>query len=307
MIEYFYKTQHSENYIDEFNEKGLIDKERAVLEFQMFPWEKEIDDFRRSSNNPTIPKIVFFSDDKRQLSIEAVNLKGFNITYENTSTKKISEFYLSNNFESKNYTPEEMIDYFYDNTIESHISSKNLIVDKLKSVEKEVKKKSKKEIEYQFKPNHLKIFGFSPFLFIIFSIFIYVLLAKHNDKDFEYIFYLSILAWFPNCILHASYYIKNLTAKVIIDTNNHNLTYIKGNKSIKFNRDDIFRCQVTISKYSYRYPDWNNYAYVWFILKDKKGEVIITCLLCDYQNIIDDLKCKYEIKERFIPLLPIDI
>ena len=108
---YTWKTQHSESYSDQFRLRGVIDKDKAIDEFQLFPWDKEIDDYKRSIDNPTIPKIIFESDDERQLHIEAISLKGFTLEYSNFPTKKYSEFYISNDFEKKNYTVEEMMDF----------------------------------------------------------------------------------------------------------------------------------------------------------------------------------------------------
>ncbi|MDZ4665366.1 MAG: hypothetical protein SGJ15_10850 [Bacteroidota bacterium] len=106
MPPFTYKIQYAENFSDEFFQKGTIDKDKGLEEFQLFPWGKEIDEYVRSSNDPTIPKIIFNSDDNIQLIIEAVNNKDFSMEYSNFSSQKYSDFYISNDFEKKNLAPE---------------------------------------------------------------------------------------------------------------------------------------------------------------------------------------------------------
>ena len=106
--------------------------------------------------------------------------------------------------------------------------------------------------------------------------------------------------WIPSFILHLAYYLKNRSAKVIIDTKNHELTYSKDGKEIKFNRDDISRCQLVYAK-SGR-SSWINYSYVWFLLKNNT-RVVITSLITDPEEIVEALKCKFETDQRTIPFL----
>ena len=302
MSTYTWKTQYSENYQDEFQQKGIIEKDKAIDEFQIFPWDKEIDDYKRSSDNPSIPKIIFNSDDKRQLLIEAVSAKGYTIEYTNLATSKYSEFYISNDFNKNNYTVEELIDLFFDCDIEQHIKLKDISKESIVGEEIERKRKIPKNIEYHFNPKHLKTLGISTLLWLALSITLLVF-NKILHKDIPLVFQIPfVFAWLPGIILHLTYYLKNQSAKVIIDTRNHELTYIKGAKEIKFNRDDIFRCQVTFADSSR--ASWNNYSYVWFILNDRTY-ISITCFIADPYEIVETLNCKYEEKTRGIPLLPI--
>ncbi len=81
MKTYNWKIQLSEFYSDQFEDKGAVDKEKAIEAFQFFPWDKELDDFKRRNDNPTAPRITFNSPDNRVLDISSVNLKGFNVEY----------------------------------------------------------------------------------------------------------------------------------------------------------------------------------------------------------------------------------
>ena len=87
---------------------------------------------------------------------------------------------------------------------------------------------------------------------------------------------------------------KNRGVKVIIDTNNHVLTYRKGNYEIKFNRDDIFRCEIRKPTRT-RYSTDHNYSLVWFILNDRTY-VVITCFVGNPFQIVELLNCKSETK-----------
>lgn len=301
MSNYTWKTQFTENYSDQFQQKGAISKEKAVEEFQLFPWDKEIDEFKRRKDNPTIPKIIFDSDDQRQLIISSVSNKGYEVEYTNRTSNKYSDFYLSSDFENKNYAPEEIIEFFFDKDIEPHLKLKDIPKPEIVPSKEIKERKAPKNIEFVFNPKHFKTLGFFTFVWLGLSIALFVV-DKTKGAHLPIIFHLFFaLAWVPTILLHLTYYIKNYSAKVIIDTKNHELTYIKGSKEIKFDRDDIFRCQVTLN--SSGRASWDNYSYVWFILNDKTY-ISITCFIADPYEIVDTLNCKYEEQTRSIPLLP---
>jgi hypothetical protein len=299
MTTYTWKIQFSENYADEFKLKGTIDKEKAVEEFQLFPWDKEIDDYKRRDDNPTIPKIIFDSADKRQLIISSTSNKGYEVEYTNLASNKCSDFYLSSNFEKKNFAPEEIIEFFFDNTLEQHVKLSEI----LKPTEEEPKeKKTSKNIEFSFKPSLRPLFSFNFFFAIALSIG-YALLSAKSPTFPKWGLLVFAFTWPVPIIVHLTYYLKNAGAKVIIDTRNHDLTYIKGSKEIKFNRDDIFRCQVTSSPNS-KMSMCDDYSYVWFILNDRTY-VVITHFIADPYEIVETLNCKFEEKAAgaFLPII----
>lgn len=299
MTTYTWKVQFSENYADEFLQKGTIDKENAIEEFQLFPWDKEIDDYKRRDDNPTVPKIIFTSDDNRQLTLASTSNKGYEAGYTNMSTNKFSDFYLSSNFEKKNYAPEEIIEFFFENTLEEHIKLKDIP----KPIEKKpANKKSPNNIEYNFRPNFRPLFSFNFFFWLGFSV-CYTLLAMKEPFLPKWVLFFFAITWPIPVIVHLTYYLKNSGAKVIIDTRNHDLTYIKGSEEIKFNRDDIFRCQVTYSK-STRHSLCDDYSYVWFILHNRTY-VVITNFVAEPTEIVETLNCKFETRAAgaFLPVI----
>ncbi|MBL7901489.1 MAG: hypothetical protein JNK73_05790 [Bacteroidia bacterium] len=299
MTTYTWKVQFSENYTDEFIQKGPIDKEKAVEEFQLFPWDKEIDDYKRRDDNPTVPKIIFNSDDNRQLVLASTSNKGYEAEYTNILTNKFSNFYLSSNFEKKNYTPEEIIEFFFDNTLEEHIDLKDIP----KPIEKKpADKKSPDNLEYNFRPSFRPLFSFNFFFWLGLSV-CYILLAFKEPSLPKWVLFFFAITWPIPIMVHLTYYLKNSGAKVIIDKRNHDLTYIKGSQEIKFNRDDIFRCQVTYSKNT-RWSLCDDYSYVWFILHDRTY-IVITHFVADPNEIVEKLNCKFETRASgaFLPII----
>ena len=299
MTNFNWKIQLSEFYSDQFEDKGLVDKEKAVEAFQFFPWEKEVDDFNGRNDNPTAPRIIFTAPDNRVLDISTINLDNFYVEYSNFTAKKYSEFYISNDFNKKNWTIEELIEFFFDNSLEEHIKLENILdeTEETETIKKE--KKPAKNIEFSFKPQHLKILSILPFFWLGFSI-VLIFTNKIMDAQLPLFIHLFLLSkWLPSFIVHLNYYLKNNNSKVIIDIKNHDLTYIKEETEIKFNRDDIFRAQVTIVDRG----SMINYSYVWFMLKDKRY-VTITCFIADPYEIVETLNCRYEERTRWIPLLP---
>jgi len=304
MATYTLKIQLSENYSDKFVQKGTIDKEKAVKEFQLFPWEKEIDDYKTRNDNPTIPKIVFDSDDDRQLIISSTSNKGFEIEYTNNATNKFSDFYLSNNFEKNNFVPEEIIEFYFGNNLEQHLNLKDIPkpIEKKIIEKKPIEKKSLNNVEFSYKSNLRPLFSFNFFLNLAISVvYLIISIKEPSVPKFGLLFFL--LTWPIPIFVHLSYYLKNNDAKVIIDTRNHDLTFIKGSKEIKFNRDDIFRCQIIYSKSS-RMSMCDDYSYVWFILNDRTY-VVITHFIADPNEIVETLNCKFETKfsSAFLPMI----
>jgi hypothetical protein len=301
MKTYNWKIQLSEFYSDQFEDKGSVDKEKAIEAFQFFPWDKELDDFKRRNDNPTVPRIIFNSPDNRVLDISSVNLKGFNVEYNNIATKKYSAFYISNDFDKKNWTIEELIEFFFDNSLEEHIKLENILDEKEKVEKTKTEKRSSKNIEFAFNPKHIKTLGFSTFMLLGLSITFLTLEKIKGEKLPILIHFLFLLSWLPSFILHLTYFQRNNRSKVIIDVKNHDLTFIKGETEIKFNREDIFRALVTTVDNSRL--SWANYSYVWFILKDKR-QVTITCFIDDPYKIVEMLNCKFEHRTKMIPILP---
>ncbi len=299
MQTYTWKIQFSEHYADEFKHKGTIDKEKAVEEFQLFPWDKEIHDYKRRRDNPTIPKIVFVSDDMRQLIISSTNNKGYEAEYINLGSNKHSDFHLSNDFEKKNYAPEEIIEFFFDNTLEQYVKLKDIPKPK---ADKPKEKVAPKTIEFHFRPSLKPLFSFNFFFWLVLFVG-YAFLAAKEPTIPKWGLLIFAFTWPIPIFVHLTYYLRNAGSKVIIDSRNNELTYIKGSREIKFNRDDIFRCQVTYSKPS-RFSMCDNYSYVWFILNDRKY-VVITHFIAKPNEIVETLNCKFEVRGSgaFLPII----
>jgi hypothetical protein len=320
------KIQYSQHFSDQFIQKGEVDKERAVEEFQLFPWDKEIDNYNRSTDNASAPHMVFTSDNGIELVIMGISAERFEMGYRNVAANKCSVFLVSNDFEKDDLTPEEIIELLFEGELENHLKLEEIPKEEdiehepVVKVKKEVKemadlvvepkpkpgkagiKKNENEIEYTFKAVHSDILSIRFVLFLLASgIYLWLWANKELHVPFIFHFFFPVI-WAPPLILHLTYLIKNSGAKIIINTNKHELTYIKGAKEIKFNREDIFRCQITFcSKPS---STCYNYSYVWFILNDNR-HVVVTHFVGDPLEIAETLNCKYEIKDRKAPFLPV--
>ncbi|PBQ32978.1 hypothetical protein CNR22_14740 [Sphingobacteriaceae bacterium] len=302
MPAYTWKIQLTKHYSDEFLQKGSTDKEKAVEEFQLFPWDKELDDFKRSADIPTIPKIIFSADDQRQLVIEAININGFNIRYSNFLSGKFSDFYVSNDFEKNNFSTEEIIGLFFDSTLESYLKLEDIETTPTQIAEEKTEQ-STEFVEFNFKPNHWHFISPRSFLWLVLGL-LYLRLSYVNENKLPMIGnVVFIFVFLAPTLIHLTYLLKNYSAKVKIDRIHNELTYTKGSTQIKFNRDDIFRCQVTTGKHSL-YSTVHNYSYAWFILNNGT-HVTVTCFVADPFELVRALKCKYEEKVRTFTFLPI--
>jgi hypothetical protein len=250
-----------------------------------------------------MPRILFISSDQKTLDISTNNLKGFHVEYSNLLSKKFSRFYVSNDFDNKDWTIEEIIEFFFDETLEPHLNLKHLHEEEPNDNANPVRqvKKTSRNIEFVHNPNHLKIFGYQAFFMLAFSASLLIIEQYKGIKLPIIIHVIGVLFWLPALILHLSYNLKNVSAKVIIDTKNHDLTYVKNGIEIKFNREDIFRAAI-VTTGSGR-TIWRSYSYAWFILKDKRY-VVITSFIADPHLIVDALNCKFDEETRLIPFLP---
>lgn len=230
--------------------------------------------------------------------ISSTSNKGFEIEYTNLASNKESAFYLANNYEKKNYTPEEIIEFFFDNTIEQQLTLYDL---HKPTAEEPKEKKGSKHLEFSFKPSLRPLFGFNFFFFLLLSV-AYAVFAAKEPAIPKWGLFAFVFTWPIPIFVHLTYWFKNAGASVTIDTLNHNLTYIKGSNEIKFKREDIFRCQVTRSRSS-SMSMCDAYSYVWFILNNNT-HVIVTHFIADPYELVRELNCKFEEKAAgaFLPI-----
>ena len=206
MPSYTFKIQSCKNYPDEFQQKGSIEKEKAIEEFQLFPWDKEIDDFKRNNERSTTPKIVFNSNDQRQLMIEAVDELGYNIEYSNFSSGKCSDFYISNDFEKNNFSTEEIIEFFFDNTIESHLKLDDIPIDTAQTT-KDEKKETPAFLEFNFKSNTLSFISPRAFIWLLLAL-IYLRLSYVKESNLPmFVNVLLISIFLTPILIHITYFL----------------------------------------------------------------------------------------------------
>jgi hypothetical protein len=199
---YTWKIQLSESYSDQFHQKGPIDKEKAIDEFQLFPWDKEIDDYRRRHDNPTSPKIIFTDANGRELMIAAINTKGYELEYTHTASGKRAELYISNSFESSALTVEEMIGLFFDNNIEQHLKLRDIPPPQTHETKPKPVGKGEGTV---FTPGSLSFINLTGFSWIVLAI-LYYLLWRHPENRMPFIgnVFLAFL-WLPPLVVHISY------------------------------------------------------------------------------------------------------
>lgn len=299
MLSCILKYQYSTFETDEYQEKGVVDKEKAVEEFQFFPWDKHIDNFRKEPGHYIVPNISFISDSGCMLNISCRSLKGFDFTYSN-SKKEYAEFYISNDFEKNNWTAEDMICFFFDQEIEDKINLKAPITNRIENEFPISEKKQQKPqiIEFEFNPDFFSLANFLSLAWVCFCGFLCIIVSEKQSGAIPGFVLIGIVGSTP-VFLSITYAIRNFGARVTIDVRNRSLTYSKGKRSIIFNRKDLFRCQYTYGKRS----PFDSFSYAWFILEDGKY-IVITHMITDPLAVIEALNCKYEAAERGTPFLP---
>jgi hypothetical protein len=120
-MKYKCTIQKVEFFGDEVEDKGLVDLESAVIEFQNFPFAEQLEELESQEMHSVLPSVSFAGEDYKTLTIWAKDDKGFFLHYYNGFQK--SDIYLSNSVEQnpEGLSPEDFIEYFYLGTMEEHV------------------------------------------------------------------------------------------------------------------------------------------------------------------------------------------
>lgn len=307
MSTYTCKLQRVNFSSDQFQDKGTVAKEKAVSLFKLFPWDEPFKG-DREEDDPPIPKLIFNSEDERQLIIYVTSWEDatFAIEYANFRTNAYSDFLITSDSKDNGWTVKTMIEFFFENTIEAQLEMSATVPEQTQALKRDEKKietakgeRSKRpDIKLDFRPKHFRVIGFYTFFWMGISILLVYLGIPIGVQ------LLLTLAWLPAIFLHITYYLKDSGVQVIIDPRKQILTYRKGPGEIKFGLNDIVTCKIIkVVTWTKSRSSWDNYSYVWFTLKDG-ANVTITCLLADPLAIVETLNCNFEIKKKVFPLLP---
>ncbi|MCC6372992.1 MAG: hypothetical protein IT236_18460 [Bacteroidia bacterium] len=302
MMEHTWQTQSHTSFSDEFVSKGAISRESAIEAFQTFDWENEIAGYKKSNDKSTTPKIIFNAGNQCQLIIEATNELGYNLSYSNFASHKLAEIYVSNDFEKNPVTVEELIDLFFEGNIEPELKLSDLVITETAN-ELQNNESTHNNVVFNYSKNHFRFFSPRAFLWLVLALVYARLMYLKTLAIPVFSALVLVLIFLMPVFIHLQYLFKNYAARVMIDKDNHELSFIKGGKEIRFNRSDIFRCQYTIGKHS-TLSTTHNYSYVWFILNDGRY-ICITCFVAKAEELLAAINCKYEIKYRLLPFLPV--
>ena len=84
-MSFSWNIQKVDFYIDQIEEKGHIDLEGAIKEFQLFPWQNQLEEVEKREMTSIIPTISFVSDRGEKLGIWMSDSSNFKLYYENKS------------------------------------------------------------------------------------------------------------------------------------------------------------------------------------------------------------------------------
>ncbi|MFA8434274.1 MAG: hypothetical protein ACEPOZ_07135 [Marinifilaceae bacterium] len=290
-----YRIQKVDFFSDQYEDKGQISSEEAIEVFQSFPFDQQFAEMRNRKMTSCFPKIIFERECGAFLTIYAENEDGFYFKYENTDSE--SDFFISNNYNPNSVegkeTPEDIIDFFVSNRLESKLSLRS---------KKNIEDDNNQTIKYKYrKRKEYKHWAWA-ILFILSTGTLALFVDEMNMDIALYVYAFFSLYWLPSLVLFFSFYLKNRNATVTIDKVEKTLSYEDSNARITFNRDDIKKCEINRTRAKRKFS--NAFKYLWIVLKDNK-EVLITNFIAEPENIIEDLNLHYSIDKRVVPFLPI--
>lgn len=300
-ITFTYNVQKVNFFTDQVEEMGQVDLAGAVKAFHKFPFDDQLKEVRQRELTSSLPTITFKSNNNKKISIWAKDDKGFYLLYDNG--KQVADFYLSHDFNKnpKGFVAEEFIELYFRGTIEQYLN----LVDKHREDDdfsESVPQHTDKTFSFSFKDtNKIKFLAYTLVLLSL-VFFFYIDRKESFELGWLYPLFLALFFGLPSVFLHISYWLKNYNATVIIDTQDKTIEYKKNGKSIKFNRNDIYNCEINETR-SFRVP-WNSYNYLWIVLNDRR-QVVITNFITEPETIINLLNLNFKTDRRSIPFLPI--
>ena len=311
MTKFFFTYQLCKFYPDEFSQALELNKESAIVEFQSYDWERQVSIFKNSSGNVCVPKIIFNDTSGKTLKIIAVDDKQYFLHYQNSATMEEADFSVSTEFTSSSQTVEDFIDLFFESKIESVLkltSIKNALAADTETNHSEdnsitTENDSKTILSFAFKGNTLQAVSVRTYLRLALVLVYWRLYAMGEMKlSLLGLVILCYLALVP-IYLHLSYYFKSTGIGVQIDKTGHQIDLLKNDTKISFTRDDIFRCEIVSGKAS-GFSIAEKYSYVWFVLHNGK-RYVITNFVAPPEQVVESLQCKFDIKLRTVPFLPL--
>lgn len=288
-------------FIDEIEELGTVDLDQAILIFQEFPFEAQLQEAKELEALGCPPTVTFLSSDGKELSIWTVNDEGFSLFYDNGT--QISNFYISNNIEKNpdGLLVEEFIELFFNGTIEHELKladKDEYDVEPL--LEAYENNNSAPIVTFQYKGmENIKPYIFT-LVYLVGAIIIFILDAQSNFKMGWGFHAIISLFWLPGTYLQYTYWQKNKGATVTINKETKTLKYLSDYENIQFKRTDIKYCKV-VECTSIKAP-WSGYSYILFKLNNGK-QVVITNFITNHSNIINTLKPLVKNEKEIIPFI----
>jgi len=296
-MKFTWNIQKVNFYTDQVEEKGQIDLSGAIQQFQSFPWEEQLKEVRNREETSTIPTITFVGNNGQKLGIWTTDINLFELYYEND--KKSAHLTISNDFNinSKGLSIEDFIELFFNEQFEN-----NVVLEK-NSISKRIKKETQYKCDIQ-KNKNIKYLLF-PFVWFILNVVLVSVLYTNNvfQEDKGYTIFIQIIllfSWAPGFYLYITYNRKNKNATLRINTKDKIAIYKDSNQEIKFSRNDVKFCLLSVTKSSN--SSWSEFQHIRIDLKNGKS-IWITFLLADTEKIIKDLGLHHKKVEYFIPTL----
>ena len=289
-----YLTQKYNSFIDEFQDNGFVNLEKAIECFEEYPFEEELREAKTKLIKNRYSKVIFQNETYKKLSIWIENNQGTFLSYENG--KESAQFFISKNFNEnmEGLNVEYFLNLFFTEKIEEKLN--------LKKIESSLKIK-KQIITYSFNDSEKINTLYNSIPWFIFST---IFLIYDYQSKFEMVVYVHLmlsLFWLPSLFLFLSYWIKNKNAIVIIDTFENILSYEKDGKRIKFNRNEIDKCVINEEESTSIRSNTKKFSYLHIVLSNKK-EVIITNFITEPHNIVKLLSLNYKINDTYMAILP---
>ncbi len=290
------KFQKTEFFEDQFEEIGQLNYNQAIEFYSTFQFSEELNKYYNRELTSCFPKIVFYSENEKSLTIWAENNEGIFFRYENNF--QFFESYVSFDINQNKLELNiiEIIRIFYNNEIESIFNLKKKVIEH--SIDTQIDNLLIFDGQ-KIKPLK-KLLKTIPFLILWIGFVFYDI---YNEYVFGIYFYLiSSLVWLTSIIIYISYFFNSKNVKVTIDAKNKILVYEKNKNKITVKREDIHNCEINIP--NNKAFTLSDYSYVWFVLKDGK-RFVINNFVAEPYDIINNFKPNYKATKVGFPFLPL--
>lgn len=289
---------HTDFLENQTESTGTVNVHGALRLFWDFPFDEGMPAAGKRRKNSRIPTLSFEDDEGNRLNVWSETIEKFRIHYCKSDGRKAD--LLLDRHEMKMKHADQVPDFirlFFKRKIEFWLT----FSPQGQGGNDQVAVSEKDTREFLFKDvRKFRFIRFSLFFLVVIGLPLFFFDLFNGFEMGVGLHLLCSFYWLPGIIFHFSYWIKNHDAKLIVNTQEKTLEYIKGMRHVIIKQEDVHHCELREAM-SGRAP-WAEYCYLWIVLKNSR-QIVVTNYLADPGEVLRLLKWPFELNRKGFPFL----